>query len=153
MDLLNYLETNYLFHKAGVKAEIPADIQVDMWEKFTLITAISGVGGVTCAPVGVTRSLPETRQLLIGAMQEIPSVAEAYQIDISPDYVSRTITFIDSLPEGSQPSMQRDLTAGRPSELSDQNGAVVRLGRAWCPHPDQRVPLCKFTASGEKSQG
>jgi 2-dehydropantoate 2-reductase len=33
------------------------------------------------------------------------------------------------LPEGSQPSMQRDLIAGRLSELSDQNGAVVRLGR------------------------
>ena len=56
-------------------------------------------------------------------------MAEAYQINISPDYVSRTITFIDSLPEGSQPSMQRDLIAGRPSELVDQNGSVVRLGR------------------------
>ena len=118
-----------VFHKAGVKAEIPADIQVATWEKFTFITAISGVGGVIRAPVGITRSLPETRQLLIGAMQEIQSVAEACQIYMSPDYVSRTITFIDSLPEGSQPSMQRDLTAGRPSELSDQNGAVVRLGR------------------------
>ena len=77
-----------VFHKAGVKAEIPADIQVAMWEKFTFITAISGVGGVTRAPVGVSRSLPETKQLLIGAMQEIQAVSEAYQIDMSPDYVS-----------------------------------------------------------------
>lgn len=60
-----------VFHNAGVKAEIPTDIQLAMWEKFTSITAISGVGVVTCAPVGVTRSLPETRRLLIGAMQEI----------------------------------------------------------------------------------
>jgi ketopantoate reductase len=118
-----------VFDKAGVKAEIPADIQVAMWEKFTFITAISGVGDVTRAPVGVTRSLPETRQLLVGTMQEIQAVAEAYQIDMPPDYVSRTITFIDSLPEGSQPSIQRDPIARRPSELSDQNGAVVRLGR------------------------
>ena len=118
-----------VFHKACGKAEIPADIQVAMWEKFTFITAISGVGDVTRAPVGVTRSLPETRQLLVGAMQEIQAVAEAYQIDMSPDYVSRTITFIDSLPEGSQPSMQCDLIAEQPSELAYQNGAVVRLGR------------------------
>ena len=57
-----------VFHKAGVKAEIPTDIQIAMWEKFTFIPAISGVGGVTRAPVGVTRSLPETRQLLFRAI-------------------------------------------------------------------------------------
>ena len=118
-----------IFQEAGVKVEIPADIQVAMWEKFTLISAISGVGGVTRAPAGVTRSLPETRQLLIRVMQEIQAVAEAYHINTSPDNIDKTMTFIDGLPEGSQPSMQRDLIAGRPSELAYQNGAVVRLAR------------------------
>jgi len=36
--------------------------------------------------------------------------------------------FIDALPEKGTASMQRDIIEGRPSELNEQNGAVVRLG-------------------------
>ncbi|MFO7741708.1 MAG: ketopantoate reductase C-terminal domain-containing protein, partial [Anaerolineae bacterium] len=36
---------------------------------------------------------------------------------------------IDGLPPDGTASMQRDVMAGRPSELESQNGAVVRLGR------------------------
>ena len=38
--------------------------------------------------------------------------------------------FIDTLPEEGTASMQRDIIDGRPSELNEQNGAVVRLGNA-----------------------
>jgi len=44
--------------------------------------------------------------------------------------VDSTMKFIDSLPPEGTASMQRDLTAGRPSELEAQSGAIVRLGRA-----------------------
>lgn len=118
-----------IFSSAGIKAEIPDDIHVAMWEKFTFISAISGVCGVTRAPVGIVRSLPETRQLLMHAMEEVVAVAKAHQkIDLHPDFVARTMTFIDKIPEDTRPSMQRDLIAGQPSELSFMNGAVVRLG-------------------------
>ena len=118
-----------VFHKAGVKAEIPADIHAAMWEKFAFISAISGVGGVVRAPVGVIRSLPETRSLLRRAIEETLAVARSYQIGLATEFVSRILSFIDNLPGETQPSLQRDLIAGRPSELSSQNGAVVRLGR------------------------
>lgn len=118
------------FLNAGVKAEIPANIQAAMWEKFAFISAISGVAGVTRAPIGVVRSLPETRRMLTLALSEIVAVANAYHVDLSPDFVSLNMDFIDNLPEGTQPSMQRDLVLGRPSELAYQNGAVVRLGQA-----------------------
>ena len=35
----------------------------------------------------------------------------------------------DSLPSDGTASMQRDIAAGKPSELEAWNGAVVRLGR------------------------
>src|SRR6185503_13141196 len=41
----------------------------------------------------------------------------------------RALAFVDSLPAGTTSSMQRDVMAGRPSELEAQCGAVVRLGR------------------------
>lgn len=113
----------------GVTAEIPPDIRVAMWEKFLFIAALSGVGAVTRAPVGVLRSLPETRRMLEQAMHEIVAVARARDIALPEETVSQTMAFIDSLPPEGTASMQRDVMAGRPSELEGQNGAVVRLGQ------------------------
>lgn len=118
------------FVRAGVKAEIPADIQAACWMKFVFIAAISGVGAVTRSPVGVFRALPETRQMLVQALEEIAAVARAHQVALPPDAAQRTLATIDGLPGGTLASMQRDLMAGTPSELEAQNGAVVRMGQA-----------------------
>ncbi|MGN6391509.1 MAG: ketopantoate reductase family protein, partial [Gemmatimonadales bacterium] len=40
-----------------------------------------------------------------------------------------TLAYTDMLPPEGTTSMQRDIIAGRPSELEAQNGAVARLGR------------------------
>jgi 2-dehydropantoate 2-reductase len=117
------------FERAGVKAEIPADIQAAIWEKFLFIATISGLGAVTRAPANIFRSLAETRQLLEQALQEIVAVAQARGVNLSQEAVQRRLAFIDSLPPGVTASMQRDIMEGRPSELEAQNGAVVRMGR------------------------
>jgi 2-dehydropantoate 2-reductase len=44
--------------------------------------------------------------------------------------VTRALTYIDTLPPASTASLQRDLAAGRPSELEALIGVVVRLGAA-----------------------
>jgi 2-dehydropantoate 2-reductase len=116
------------FERAGVKVEIPTDIQAAVWDKFLFISAFSGVGAVTRAPAGVMRSLPETRQLLEQAMEEVIAVAQAHHVNLAAEHVARKLNFIDNLPEDATASMQRDIIAGRPSELAAQNGAVVRLG-------------------------
>jgi len=36
---------------------------------------------------------------------------------------------VNALPEDATSSMQRDIAAGKPSELESQNGAVVRMAR------------------------
>jgi 2-dehydropantoate 2-reductase len=56
-------------------------------------------------------------------------VARASNIPLGDDAVARTMAFADSQPPAGTASMQRDLIAGRPSELEAWNGAVVRLGR------------------------
>jgi len=117
------------FERAGVKAEIPSDIQVALWEKFLFIAPFSGIGAVTRAPAGVLRSLPETRQMLEQAMQEILTVAQARSVALPQEIVSQTMALVDNLPPDGTASMQRDIMAGRPSELESQNGAVVRLGQ------------------------
>ncbi len=116
------------FQKAGVKAEVPKDIVAAIWRKFTFIAAISGVGAVTRAPVGVVRSVPETRAMLIRAIEEVVAVARARQVNLQQDIAEKTLAFIDQLAPGVLASMQRDIMEGKPSELEAQNGAVVRMG-------------------------
>lgn len=118
----------HALHKAGVSASIPSDIQAAMWEKFVFIASISGVGAITRVPVGVMRSIPESRQMLRDAIEEIVRVARARQIQLPDDIAFRTMAFIDTMAPNVTASMQRDIMEGKPSELASQNGAVMRLG-------------------------
>jgi len=122
----NLLQT---LKNAGIKAEIPSDITAALWQKFLFVVSWGGLGAVTRAPIGLIRSLPQTRRMLEQAMQEIFEVAENRQIRLADDLVATTLAFIDQLPPNGTTSMQRDIAEGRPSELESWNGAVVRLGR------------------------
>lgn len=113
----------------GVQAKIPEDIHVAMWKKFLFITPWGGLGALTRAPAGVTRSLPETRALLEHAMEEIYLLAQARKVAMERESIDQAMAFIDNLPYESTASMQRDIVAGRPSEIDAQNGTVVRLGK------------------------
>jgi 2-dehydropantoate 2-reductase len=117
------------FKRAGVNAEIPATIQVAMWMKFLLIAVWSGVGAVTRAPIGIWRSLPETRRMAERGLQEIIAVAAARDISLPRDALQTVMTMYDGLAPQSTASLQRDLMVGRPSELEAQVGAVVRFGQ------------------------
>lgn len=117
------------FTRAGVNAQVAPDIQAAIWTKFLFIAPYSGVGAVTRSPAGVVRRLPETRELLESAMREVLSLARARGIAISEDAIQKAMANVDSLPEGATSSMQRDIMAGRASELESQSGAVVRMGR------------------------
>jgi 2-dehydropantoate 2-reductase len=117
------------FVRAGVTVEIPADILCALWMKFLFITPCSGIGALTRAPVGVWRSVPETRQMSAQALQEVVAVAQARGIALPAEALRTTIALFDGLPPEATVSMQRDIMAGRPSELDAQIGAVVRLGQ------------------------
>jgi len=113
----------------GLIVDAPQDIQAAMWRKYILIASWSGVGGVTRAPIGAVRSQPGTRRLLERAMEEIHAVAKARNIALPEDIVAKTMAILDSVEYGGTASMQRDVMAGRYSELENQVGAVVRMGQ------------------------
>ncbi|RPI81665.1 MAG: 2-dehydropantoate 2-reductase [Chloroflexi bacterium] len=117
------------FQQAGVNAEVPADIQVEIWRKFIFIASVSGVGSVTVAPVGAFRSVPETREVLKMAIEEVTAVGKALDVNLPAGIEENILRFIDSLPAATTASMQRDIANGLPSELDYQNGSVVRLGQ------------------------
>ena len=115
------------FLRAEVTATVPADIQVAIWEKFMAIR-FGPVGAVARAPVGVLRSVPETRRLVEQAGMETLLVARARGIDLAEDSPARMVAALDSIAPGIIASLQRDIEAGRPSELDALTAALVRLG-------------------------
>lgn len=114
--------------EAGITATIAPNIESALWTKLLFVTAVGGVGAVTRAPIGITRALPETRSMLRQAMIETYLVAEARKISLPNDIVEQSMGFLDTQPAEGTSSLQRDIAAGKPSELEAWNGAVVRLG-------------------------
>lgn len=117
------------FVRAGIKTDIPPDIQHSMWTKFLFIATMSGVGALTRVPIGVWRAMPEIRSIADQSLREVIALATARGIDLGKDALERTWERYDSLAPTSTSSLQRDVMEGKPSELDAQLGAAVRLAR------------------------
>ncbi len=100
------------FERAGVKAEVAPNIQTAVWEKFIFVVPYGGVGAVSRAPVGVLRTLPETRRMLERGVKEILAVARARRVSLPDGIVEKTMGLIDSLAPDSTTSLVRDISAG-----------------------------------------
>lgn len=118
-----------VFKEAGLNTTIATDIQVALWTKLLFIASFSGVGAVADAPAGVLRSDPKWRAQMLSAMEEINTLAHARGIKMPSDSVQGVMAAVDGLPAEATSSMQRDIVAGKPSELESQNGAIVRMAR------------------------
>jgi 2-dehydropantoate 2-reductase len=128
------------FARANVDVAVPDDIRVALWEKLMLVVPFGSVGAVARAPIGVMMTVPETRALIERGVAEVAAVARAHGVPLAPDGPARTIEILASLTPTGTSSLQRDVGAGKPSELEAWTGAVVRLGAA-CGVP---TPLHSF---------
>ena len=115
------------FRRAEISMALSPDIRADLWEKLMFVEPLGSIGAVTRVPVDVFRSVPESRAMLLEAMQEIQRISKALGIRLRPEASEISIARLDALPAGSTTSMHRDIVEGRPSELEEQTGAVVRF--------------------------
>jgi 2-dehydropantoate 2-reductase len=116
------------FVRGGVDAAVPDDIVAALWEKLLLVVPFGSLGAVTRAPIGVLMKMPETRALLIAGMREVEAVAHANDVRLAADAVDRAVALLDAATPAGTSSLQRDIAAGKRSELDAWTGAVVRLG-------------------------
>lgn len=118
------------FREAHVTATVSTEIVTDMWRKFMLITSYGGVGALSREPVGRTRSNELSRSLVQDAMREVARLSSVAGAKLDGSDVAKMMAQFDAFEPGSTASMQRDLAAGRPSEIEEQSGAVVRIAAA-----------------------
>jgi 2-dehydropantoate 2-reductase len=119
-----------LFDIAGINSKIADDIQSELWKKFIGI-CVSGLLAVTRTTYGEVRELKETLALMRELLYEIYVLSQKIGINIEPDFLEKTISYIDSFPYDSTSSLTRDVWEGKPSEIEYQNGTVVRLGEKY----------------------
>ena len=114
---------------AGVPAEISPDIRAGQWEKFLFIATMAGVTSMARATLAELMPQAHWRQVVLACLAEIDIVARANGVNLPPDIVADTVSYIEEHLVDLQASMHTDLMAGRPLELDALNGAVVQAGR------------------------
>lgn len=115
---------------AKIDVDISADINVELWEKFIFLTAMSGSTASMRSPIGVIRADPELRAFFRALMQEAYDVGRAKGVALAPDFVEGRMKFLDTIEPGMKASMAHDLERGNRIELDWLAGKVRSLGRA-----------------------
>jgi 2-dehydropantoate 2-reductase len=124
------LRLQEVFTQSGLQCRVVEDIQAELWKKFINI-CVSGLLAITRSTYGELREQQETRALMIAVLQEVYDLSRKIGIHIAPEFVGKTMAFIDSFHYDATSSLTRDVWEGKPSEIEYQNGTVVRLGAQY----------------------
>ena len=114
--------------KAGLQAKASSDINADIWGKFLAIGSYSAVSCVTRVPMGTIKAHPETLELFWGALDEGIALAGAAGVALPEGYKETMQGMMVGVPPTHRASMYHDFAAGKPIELEDLVGVIVRLG-------------------------
>ena len=122
------LRLESVLKKANIKAVLAKNIDSQIWEKFLFICTISGIGALTRTTIGAMRAHPEIRDIMLETANEVLAIANAKNIILTENIIEKQFAIIDKQPYDTTSSMQRDMMAGKPSELYHRNGIIVALG-------------------------
>ncbi len=133
------VELKKVLEDAGIVAKISEDIEAELWKKFIAI-CVSALLALTKTTYGELREIKETRQMMFDLLEEIYTLSQKVGVNIAPDFVEKTVSFIDTFPYKSTSSLTRDVWEGKPSEIHYQNGTVVALAEKY----GVEVPVNRF---------
>jgi 2-dehydropantoate 2-reductase len=116
-------------NNAKIDAVLSDDIVKDMWTKFALLTAFSGVTSMMRKPAGEIMGNPDTCKLLVDAIAETTAVSDAKGVDLGANFVDRHKDYYANVSPDTKSSMLMDLENHRRLELEWLSGAVTRFGK------------------------
>eukprot|EP00933_Yihiella_yeosuensis_P037559 TRINITY_DN31544_c0_g1_i1.p1 TRINITY_DN31544_c0_g1~~TRINITY_DN31544_c0_g1_i1.p1 ORF type:complete len:594 (-),score=140.43 TRINITY_DN31544_c0_g1_i1:153-1871(-) len=115
----------------GMAGHLEEQAMPKIWEKFCFICATTGVqanSGPSCTQ-DVVANTPELQAMWRSAMMEIITLARAHGLVYEDAWLENRVNMLRQA-VGATTSCSRDLWAGKPSEVDDLLGSVVRLGKA-----------------------
>ncbi len=129
-----------LLDEAGIENSIPENIQLEIWKKFLFICTVSGIGGLTRVPIDKIRESEYLFNMMRKTAKEIIAVGKARNIPLTDKHLEMVFEIINSQPRGNTASTQRDIMQGKPSELENFNGYIVKQGEKF----DLKTPVNRF---------
>ncbi len=117
-----------LYARAGIPYVVETDIRHRMWTKLMLNVGINQVCMVYGGTYG-SASEPgsEQNRCFVAAMREALAVARAEGVDVTEADLSQMAALIASLDPEGMPSMAQDRINGKPTEVEEFSGTVIRL--------------------------
>ena len=113
---------------AGLNANIYEDMKRIQWRKWMLNTGGSQAAveiGVEC---GYFEQVDEIVEIIRLCIDEIVELAKAEKVNITTEDRDDIIRFLLGYPAHKKMSMLQDVEAGRPIEIEEYAGTVIRLG-------------------------
>jgi len=115
----------------GMAGHLEEEAMPKIWEKFAFICSTTAVGAVSgpVATQDVIGNTPELQGLWRDAMGEIIALARSHGLKYDDAWLENRVAMLKQA-VGATTSCSRDLWAGKPSEVDDLLGSVVRMGAA-----------------------
>lgn len=123
------LQLKEVFTKAEINNIIPKDIDLEIWKKFLFIATISALGGLTRVNICKMRESDYLMDIMRKTSEEIKNVANAKGISLNEEHIKAVFEVINNLDPKTTASTQRDIMEGKPSELENFNGYIVKEGK------------------------
>lgn len=124
---------------AGITPVLSENIRRDTLKKYAYTSPMAAAGLYFDADAERFQKEGEERALFVSLMREIDALAEAMGTPFDVDIVKSNLAILDALSPNASTSMQRDLRAGKPSEIDGLLFEPVRLGKRYgVPTPQYR---------------
>lgn len=113
----------------GINGILSDNIQRDALQKFSYISSAAACGLYYGSAADGMQKPGEIRDCFVALISEIKALADAMGIEFQVDIVKTNLDILDNLAPTASTSMQRDIEAGKNSEIDGLIFQVVRMGK------------------------
>ncbi|MCH5280338.1 MAG: 2-dehydropantoate 2-reductase [Lachnospiraceae bacterium] len=134
---------------SGIEGVLSDNIRRDALQKFSYVSPMAACGLYYHVSAGEVQKTGEARDTFVKLMKEIDALATAMGVPFQVDIVATNLKILDTLSPTASTSMQRDVYAGKSSEIDGLIYEVVRMGEKY----QVSVPTYEMVAKKAKEQG
>jgi 2-dehydropantoate 2-reductase len=116
---------------SGIDGVLSDNIRRDALQKFAYVSPMAACGLYYHVSAGDVQVTGEPRETFIKLMREVDALAVAMDAAFLVDIVSTNLRILDGLTPEASTSMQRDIYAGKSSEIDGLIYEVVRMGERY----------------------
>ena len=134
---------------SGIDGVLSDNIRRDALQKFAYVSPMAACGLYYHVSAGEVQVTGEARDTFVKLMKEVDALAVAMGVPFLVDIVTTNLQILDSLSPTASTSMQRDIYAGKASEIDGLIYEVVRMGERYgVPTPTYEMIAKKAREDG-----